>query len=136
MLLHIGVIDVPEFNDKSTTGTVADVLETKYGLFSNFADSNLGFIADELANGMADAIDALMNGQHINPYAGACSAIDQKFKEFLDTEEMAKIGVAGVPTKAAVMGVNSRLKAKRGPRRPSFIDSGTLRTNLISWIEE
>ena len=41
----------------------------------------------------------------------------------------------GVPTGAAKKGVNHRLKIRRGKRRPSFIDTGILRTNFVSWVD-
>jgi hypothetical protein len=135
MKLHIGVIDVPE-PEGNTTGNVATILEEKYGLFSKFADSQIDKIADNLSESIAGALESLMQGYvQPNPFAAATSQIDQDFRHFLDIEEMAKLGVPGVPTKAALMGKSIRFKRKKGPRRPSFIDSGVLQTSLKSWVE-
>jgi len=135
MKLHIGVIDVPE-PEGNTTGNVATILEEKYGLFSKFADSQIDKIAENLSEGITGALESLMQGYvQTNPFASATSQIDQDFRHFLDIEEMAKLGVPGVPTKAALMGKSIRFKRKAGPRRPSFIDSGVLQTSLKSWVE-
>ena len=56
-------------------------------------------------------------------------------KQFISSGEMEKLGYPGVPTKAALMGVNHRLKKKRGPRRVSFIDTGQYQANLTNWVE-
>jgi hypothetical protein len=135
MILHIGVIDVPE-PEGSTTGDVATILEEKYGLFSHFADSQIDKIAANLTESFQGALETLMMGHTpSNPFAAATSQIDQDFRHFLDIEEMAKLGVPGVPTKAALMGKSIRFKRRVGPRRPSFIDSGVLQTSLKSWVE-
>lgn len=135
MKLHIGVIDVPE-PEGGTTGSVAMILEDKYELFSKFADSQIDKIAENLAESIAGAFESLSMGHTpTDPFAAATSQIDQDFRHFLDIEEMAKLGVAGVPTKAALMGKSIRFKRRTGPRRPSFIDSGTLQTSLKSWVE-
>ena len=135
MILHIGVIDVPE-PEGSTTGNVATILEEKYGLFSHFADSQIDKIAANLTESMLGALESTLQGHPpSNSFAAATSQIDQDFRHFLDIEEMAKLGVPGVPTKAALMGKSIRFKRKVGPRRPSFIDSGVLQTSLKSWVE-
>lgn len=59
----------------------------------------------------------------------------REFNLFLEREEMAGLDVDGVPTKAALEGRNSRLKKKRGPRRPSFIDGGLFKASFIAWVE-
>lgn len=135
MKLHIGVIDVPE-PEGNTTGNVAMILEDKYELFSKFADSQIDKIANNFAESIAGAFESLAMGHPpSDPFAAATSQIDQDFRHFLDIEEMAKLGVPGVPTKAALMGKSIRFKRKVGPRRPSFIDSGTLQKSLKSWVE-
>lgn len=135
MKLHIGVIDVPE-PEGNTTGGVATILEEKYTLFSKFADTNIDKIADNLAESLHGALETMMMGHTpTDPFAAGTSQIDQDFRHFLDIEEMAKLGVPGVPTKAALMGKSIRFKRKFGARRPSFIDSGTLQKSLKSWVE-
>lgn len=135
MKLHLGVVDVPEPEGNTTYG-VATILEEKYGLFSKFAESHQQDIANNLAESVAGALETIMmGGAPSDPFAAGASQIDQEFRKFLDTEEMAKLGVAGVPTKAALMGKSIRFKRKRGARRPSFIDSGVLQASFKSWVK-
>ena len=106
MKLHLGVIDVPEPEGNTTYG-VAMILEEKYGLFSKFAESNIKNISSHLTDSVAGALETVLQGGKVkNPFASAESAIDKDFRHFLDIEEMAKLGVEGVPTKAALMGMS------------------------------
>lgn len=135
MKLHLGVIDVPE-PEGGTTYSVGKTLEEKYGLFSRFADSESQKIADHLAESISGALETVLMGQGVkDPFEAGTQQIDQDFRHFLDIEKMAQLGVAGVPTKAALMGKSIRFKRKTGPRRPSFIDSGTLQTSFKSWVK-
>lgn len=135
MKLHLGVIDVPEPEGNTTYG-VATILEEKYGLFSQFADAHIDDIANHLTEGLVGALETLLQGNvPRDPFAAGTAEIDQEFRHFLDVEEMARLGVPGVPTKAALMGKSIRLKQKRGAPRPSFIDSGVLQTSFKSWVE-
>lgn len=135
MILHLGVIDVPEPNGNSTF-EVGTILEDKYGLFSRFADHKMESIVEALENSIEGAMETVFMGGSVgNPFASAEGKIDQMFREFLDNEEMATLGVPGVPTKAALIGKSVRHKRQRGPRRPSFIDSGILQASFKSWVD-
>jgi len=153
MILNLGVIDVPE-PEGSTTFEVAEILEGKYGLFSNFAEYGLPDLEDLLANGISDAIDNMVaTGQKIDPFAESMVEIERRFKqEYLSERGVEKIGIAGVPTKAALEGKSIRFKGrlnaaqwvkgkrgkvsrKIGVRRPSFIDSGVLQASFKAWVE-
>ena len=133
--LYLGVIDVPEPEGNTTYG-VGKILEEKYGLFSKFAESESNAIAHNLAESLAGALETLYMGQPVqDPFIAGTEQIDQDFRHFLDIEKMAQLGVPGVPTGAALMGKSIRFKRKRGPRRPSFIDSGILQTSFKSWVK-
>lgn len=135
MKLHLGVIDVPEPEGNTTYG-VGKILEEEYGLFSNFYEAHQQDIANYLAEGVAGALESLMQGSPArDPFAAGTAEIDQEFRHFLDIEEMASLGVPGVPTKAALMGKSIRLKQKKGAPRPSFIDSGVFQASFKSWVE-
>lgn len=126
-----------------TTGDVATILEAHYGVMQGYVDLHIADIAGALENSFAGAIENLMMGAppDLNVLGSATSKIDQGFREYLEKEEITKIGnaagigIAGVPTKAALMGVNHRLKLHHGPRRPSFIDTGIYFSSFHSWIE-
>lgn len=151
MRLHLGVLDPMLEPNGQTTATVAQALEGDYLLFSNFYWANEQAIADTLADSVASALDTMLAGlpAQSSPFADGEAIIEQKFKDFLTNDEMAKLGVTGVPTIAAQQGRSSRRRAGGkhrkvkgtwrtvyGPPRPSFIDSGTLRASLKAWVEE
>lgn len=139
--IHLGCLDLPHpGGEKSglTTGDLAEILESKYGLYSNFLEANEEQIADACAESVGDAIDNMLAGltPAENPLAAAEQEIVGGFITYLDTEEIARLGVNGVPTQAALKGVNHRLKIKRGARRNSFIDTGALRISTATWVDD
>jgi hypothetical protein len=135
-LLHLGVLDIPEPQGNTTFG-VGKILEDKYGLFSAFVENNDQFIADAIADDAAASLETfLLSGQLPDEMLPEASGkISQRMKEFLSLQEVEKLGLPGVPTKAALQGRSIRFKQKRGPRRPSFIDSGVLEASLKAWID-
>lgn len=163
--LHLGVIDAPYANavqaekvpqakkgkankplkpktasGTQTTGDVAEILEAKYGVMDTFAFARLPDIAKELEQSIAGSLETLMMGgsPDPNPFESAESAIAAMFKGFLATSAIESMGIAGVPTQAALDGVSHRLKhsyAKGNPRRPSFIDTGAYQSHFTCWIE-
>jgi len=122
--LHLGVIEVPEIEEGSTSYTVGKDLEARYGLFSAFANTYGEKIAKNLAEGAQGALETLLLGNKAET-----------------------VGLPGVPTQAALMGKSTRFKGKArrgarpkgqvtyGVRRPSFIDSGIFINSLKTWIE-
>jgi hypothetical protein len=122
-----------------TTGDVAEILEAKYGVMDTFAFAMLPDIAKDLEESLAGALETLMMGGQpsANPFASAESAITARFKNFLATGAIEHMGIEGVPTQAALDGVNHRLKhpyAKSNPRRESFIDTGMYQSHFIAWM--
>lgn len=141
MILSLGVIDLPYADGNSvSTGDVAEILESEYGVMAAFVDLHEADIVDAIESSISGSLETmLMGGPVANPFAGAESAIESEFREFLDREEMAQVaGIAGhaggVPTEAALKGVNSRLKKRRGARRPSFIDTGMYQASMKAEI--
>ncbi|MET3232283.1 UNVERIFIED_ORG: hypothetical protein ABIC54_004488 [Burkholderia sp. 1263] len=164
LTLNLGIIDLPYANEakpekvakprkgkankpvkpKSTAGTqttgdIAEILEAKYGVMDTFAFAHLPDIAKELETSMAGALETLMMGgaPSANPFATAESAITAMFKKFLATGAIEHMGVEGVPTQAAIRGVNHRLKhpyVKGNPRRESFVDTGMYSAHFLAWM--
>ena len=135
LILHLGVVDVPEPEGNTTFG-VANILEAQYGLFSMFAQSSMDRITEHITGSVAGALENLTLGQMPSDvFAAANGEIEQDFRHFLDMEDMAKLGVPGVPTQAALDGKSVRFKRRRGPRRPSFIDSGVLQKSFRVWVD-
>jgi hypothetical protein len=149
MKIHLGVANGPhpyweeeehkgiEFEPLDTFA-IAQVLEANYGLFTQFADYEIDHIAFSLAESANNALQEYVNTGHKpeNIFGDTTFEIESDFKEFLDSEKMAKFGIKGVPTKAALEGKSLRFKRKKGPRRPSFIDSGVLQSSFKAWVTE
>lgn len=122
-----------------TTGDVATILEAKYGVMAGFYELHGQEIVEDLTEAMAEAIESLVSGAPVaqTPLAGLGDKVQERFKDFLDREELAGV-VAGVPTQAAVKGVSHRRRhpyAKGNPRRPSFVDTGLYESSMVAWVE-
>jgi hypothetical protein len=165
LVLKLGVIDVPYANEAQagkipqakkgkankplkpktasgtqTTGDVAEILEEKYHIMDTFAFARLPDIAKELEDSIAGELETLLMGgrSNPNPFAKAESAIGTMFKTFLETADIEHMGIEGVPTQAALDGVNHRLKhpySKENTRRPSFMDTHAYHDHFICWFE-
>jgi hypothetical protein len=151
--LHLGVIDLPYVDRGAskgkkgkktaatkTTGEVAEILEEKYGVLDTFAFARLPDIAKALEDSIAGQLETMMMGGHPsgNPLSGAESSITMMMKNFISMQEIEHMGIEGVPTQAAMNGVNHRLKhpyAKGNPRRPSFIDTSLYWSTLTAWFD-
>lgn len=109
-----------------TTGDVAEWLERKYGVMGAFAHDQMPAIAAQLEVSVGGALESLMMGAPagFNVYGTFESAVQTMFRTYLDENEISHDGIQGVPTQAALNGVSHRLKMRRGPERPSFIDTG------------
>lgn len=134
--LHLGVLDVPYVEHKGlTTGDVAEFIEAKYGLLEAFAGAHLQEIADDMAEGVAGAIENLLLGAPAtDPFAAAMSKTADRMRQFVTSGEAESL-VPGAPTQAALDGVNHRLKIKRGARRPSFVDTSLMISSYKAWVE-
>lgn len=137
MKVCLGVIDMPyDYGDTSaTTFAVAEALEDKYQLFTNFWNLHQDTIAPEVGEMLAYSI--INHIKHGAPLTSGELLGDtmRTFNIFLENEEMAGLSVDDVPTLAALDGRNSRLKQKYGERRPSFIDGGLFKSSFVAWID-
>ena len=120
-----------------STGDVAQILEAKYEIMGTFAEAYGTEIGEALAHSVAGAIESLVSGAptSIDPFGTATSEIEEGFRTFLDLQMMD--GRAGVPTGAALKGVNHRLARPyvRRAARPSFVDTGAYQSHMRAWIE-
>jgi hypothetical protein len=137
--LALGVIDVPHLDDRITTGDLAEILEAKYDLFRGFYEIHAEEISNVLAESLEGALEDLTGAGHVpeDPYYEGCERIREMFQKWLDTGEVESAGLIGVPTQAALKGINHRKsKFQRGARRPSFEDTMILRDSLSAWVEK
>jgi len=151
MKLKLGVNEVPE-PEGGTSYTVGKELEENYELFSKFAEHDMDRITQALSESVAGALETMqMTGQvPKDMFAAAGEQITDDFKNFIQNETLATMGVPGVPTKAALEGRSLRTKGNKvikkvkkgqqfkevvGSRRPSFIYSGILQSSLKVWVE-
>lgn len=122
----------------TSTGDVATWLEEKYGVMQHFFNAHEKDIAGDLENSLGGALETLLMGGNpgLNVFDSATTKIEERFKTFLSTQEIERLGIPGVPTGAALRGVNHRLKSGYGARRPSFIDTGLYQATMKSWVVE
>lgn len=139
MKVNLGVVDMPyDYGDdpEATTFSVAVELEENYQLFTHFWQMHKDQIVTEVGDSIAlGFFNHIKYGSPIPEFQLLGDTI-KEFNVFLEQEEMAGLGIDGVPTQAALMGVNSRLKKKFGARRPSFIDGGLFKTSFIAWVDD
>ncbi len=147
-ILHLGVIDIPYSvrarrrgkkvaSGNQTTGDVAGWIEDKYGVVGHFVEAKHEVIGDALANDVAGSLETMMMGGPPKLHFGtATGIIDQTFRTFLATREVETLGIAGLPTDAALRGISHRFKGKRGQRRPSLIDTGLYQSSFRSWVDD
>jgi hypothetical protein len=143
LVLHLGVAVLP-YRSKGkkagalTTGDVAGFLEAKYGLMAAFYRVHQSDVAKAIENSLGGALESLLMGQTIDPWGRAMQAIQQEFKDFISSKEAERVGIPGTPTKAALAGVNPRLKhpyARGNARRPSFRASGMYMNSFRAWMD-
>ena len=163
---HLGVLDVPyaqamaaperrvarwryakkpwqHFGSLNTTGDVAEILERRYGIMGIFYEVHGTEIVSAVESAMQGKLENLLMGSPADTSgplfaAGDLSQVEEMFRHFLDAEEM-NGRAPGVPTKAALDGVNHRLKhpyVASNPPRPSFIDTGLYQASMRAWVEE
>jgi len=145
-VLHLGVIDQP-YNEPpgkghnrtgaKTTGDVAKILEGKYHIMEIFFEEHKEDIAKSLEISLQGALENLLNNSPISgkPFERASAQIENRFKKFISEGEIERLGYPGIPTRAALRGVNHRLDKKRGPRRPSFIDTSLYENSFKAWVD-
>jgi len=136
-VIHLGVADLPYAEGDKTTGDVAEILEDKYHIMQVFYEQHKEDIAEDLKVAAAGALENMIAGgpPPNRPFGSAEAAIEDRFRRFLSEAEMDRLGYPGVPTAAALIGVNHRLKITKGSPRPSFIDTGLYESSMICWVE-
>lgn len=157
-VLHLGVVDQPYVQRASrrgkrkastvTTGDVAGWLEDKYHILENFVQMHEADIALDLEAALQGAVEnSMMSARGFRSFydliegdytalGGAMSRIEDRMKQFLSLGEMETIGYPGVPTQAALKGINHRKKNPRtGKRRPSFVDTGLMQASYKAWVD-
>lgn len=153
--LHLGVSDIPYTNSKGakTTGDVAEILESKYGVMQAFVNLHGNDIAKAIEGSVVGAFESAMMGAppRNDIYGTGTSEIEEMFRRFLSGREMDGLGIAGVPTAAALAGKSARFKSgyvkkirlripELGavtiqPSRPSFIDTGLYEGSMKAWVD-
>ena len=131
-------IQSPKRTSRSvSTAQVARWLEDRYHIMEIFYEEQNGGVIPLLKQSVRDALEDILMGAPVgaNPFLPATSEIQARFKAFISDRTMEFMGIPGVPTAAALAGVNSRLKRRRGPRRPSFRDTGLYQASFIAWVD-
>jgi hypothetical protein len=168
MILHLGVIDVPYSHDTKgelekklqsasarakvvkdkppakdlgvTTGDVAEFLEAEYHVMELFAEeAGRDAITEAIGRSISNGIEDVFAGgpPDIDITQDAMAEIEETFRIFIDQRELDGV-MPGVPTMAALKGVNHRLLhpyAKGNPERPSFKDTGLYQASMKAWTD-
>jgi hypothetical protein len=138
--LHFGFEPTP-YPDGDTADKIARILEDEYGIVEHFRDFNQDLISELMHEAMMDHDEELMSTGRIE-----LPAIEDLFKQFLNSNEMAKLGVGGVPVRASRRKVKVGEYRRRGrwvkgytrlgaTMRSSFVKTGTYRDSFRAWIE-
>lgn len=142
MKLHLGVLDVPYQDGDRTTYEVAIIIEHKYHVMETFVDTiGRDTIADAFAHSAKSSVEDLFSGAlaaGVSLTMEATEEIQSAFRVFIDQQEMDGV-VPGVPTQAALKGVNHRFKrpyVKGNPERPSFRDTGLYQASMRAWTDD
>jgi hypothetical protein len=143
LTLHLGVLVQPYRSSTAkaaalTTADVAEILEAKYELMGTFYRVHQDVVMGAVARSMEGALESLMMGRRVDTWGSATQVIQSEFRRFISSREAEKVGIPGTPTKAALRGVNHRLKhpyAKRNARRPSFRDTGLYMASFRAWVD-
>ena len=110
-----------------------------YYIIEVFFELHQAQIEKFLTASVESSLNAVLKGLPIkDPFANSGDEIKLLFDDFLTLLEMEKLGIPGVPTEAALKGVNHSFAhpyAKANPRRPSFVDTGTYRDNFKAWVD-
>jgi len=136
VILHLGVIDIPYEEESVTTGDVAEELEARYGVMQFFFDSHSAEIIKLMENDIAGALENFMAGAPLpsNPFLESMGRVHELFSNFIIMQQMN--GQPGVPTLRALEGISRRLKNKKGPPRPSFLDTGLYMASMRAWVTD
>jgi len=136
-VIHLGVTDIPYAEGTQTTGDVAEILEDKYHIMQVFYEQHKDDVAADLESAIVGQLENMMAGSPPpnKPFGSAESSIEDRFRRFLSEAEMDSLGYPGVPTAAALNGVNHRMKINKGSPRPSFIDTGLYQSSMVCWID-
>ncbi len=104
----------------------------------HFFDEYEGVFMYDLIEDLEKQIFNLNNGSPVfegGPFKSGLEKMKVLFVQFLDDREIEHLGIPGVPTKAALDGVQSKFKLFKGERRPSFIDTGLYQQSFKAWTE-
>jgi hypothetical protein len=139
--IKLGVWDVPYEDGGKTTGDIADILEAEYHVMEHFVQMHGQEIVDGFTASMLTGLEDLLSGDAASsePFLDAQNKTYDLFQTFIDAREMDGLGYPGIPTEAAMKGVNHRLLhpyAKGNPVRPSMKDTGTYMQSFGTEIED
>lgn len=121
-----------------TTVEVMEILEAKYGVIDAFYTSKKPVIDKICLRYLKADLDHQMRGGDAskNPLAGAMVEIEELFVKFIEKRQVEKLGIPGVPTQAALQGVQHKRGRKTfGARRPSFDDTGLYKNSFRAWVD-
>lgn len=143
--LHLGVLDVgyTDAQGTTTTGDVAEILESRYHIMRTFVELKEDLIARVLVDQVAGAIESIAQGKRMTPdWKPSMGKIEEAFRDFIDSGEMqtqftsfAQTLPEGLTIQAAAEGINHRMKdPDTGTSRVAFKDTGLYQASFRAWV--
>jgi hypothetical protein len=127
MVINIGVIPMPYIGKKGlTTKDTATFMESKFGLFTGFAEKYTNKMTELAINALVDAL----NGEKGNLQAQLESDCTELLKGYLNNQE------TGHSLKPKTLMRSSRMKKKAKKARKPFMDTYTLYNSLTTWVSK
>ncbi len=120
-----------------TTADVAAWLEDQYGVMRTYLKVHERDIIAAMANSVEGGLESALMGRKVDLYGRGTQKIQAGFRKFISSREAERVGIPGTPTRAALMGYSKRRvrPRARGPRRPSFRDTGLYMNAFRAWVE-
>lgn len=134
--LHFGFEEF-KYPDGMTTVDVANILESQYHIVEHFFETHQDVINELVHEALAESIETAQVD---------LKRIEELFRGFLDSGEMEKLGIPGVPTEASLKKIKVRSYNRGGTKvksytklggsvRPSFVHLGLYRDSFRVWLE-
>ncbi len=141
MILNLGVKNVaysdPDAKGTTTTGEVAEILESEYHVMGVFYELHRKEITEAVVSELQDRLDSFLEGNLRKTQNMPVGGLESAFRDYLAQDEWQK--TTGHAIAVAQAGMSARFKDKRNTKkkrgaRPAFVDSGLYRRSFRAWI--
>lgn len=137
--LHLGVVDVGYTDDQgaTTTGDVAQYLEDRYHIMRSFVELNEHFIARQLVDQVAGAIESIAQGNRLPQlnWKPSMAKVEERFRDFIAAGELQAMLPASQQVSEDTLKTSSRTKTQKIQKpRQAFVDTGLFVASFRCWV--